>query len=69
MQVNMLALHYHLNEKIYIVLYCLLFCFSALGGRDKFENSWIMIMKYFSIKNVISVKELVHIGGLTITER
>lgn len=26
-------------------------------------------MKYFSIKNVISVKELVHIGGLTITER
>lgn len=33
------------------------------------ENSWMTIMKYFSIKNVISVKELVHIGGLTITER
>lgn len=51
------------------ILYFTVFCFSALGGRDKFENSWITIMKYFSIKNVISVKELVHIGGLTITER
>lgn len=34
MQVNILALHYHLNEKNYIVLYCLLFCFSALGGLN-----------------------------------
>lgn len=45
------------------------FVFLLWGGRDKFENSWLTIMKYFSIKNVISVKELVHIGGLTITER
>lgn len=53
------------------ILYFTVFCFVFLlwGGRDKFENSWITIMKYFSIKNVISVKELVHIGGLTITER
>lgn len=67
MQVNMLALHYHLNEKLYCTL--LSFVFLLWGGRDKFENSWITIMKYLSIKNVISVKELVHIGGLTITER
>lgn len=67
MQVNMLALHYHLNEKKNCTL--LSFVFLLWGGRDKFENSWITIMKYFSIKNVISVKELVHIGGLTITER
>lgn len=54
-----------------IILYFTVFCFVFLlwGGRDKFENSWITIMKYLSIKNVISVKELVHIGGLTITER